>query len=91
MKYIFLNLKRFDVTKENGGVNALTVPENWGAYIATELQSYISKRCDLQESYEFSVFFRKHTLFPQQKLCLLKKIKRTKAFNWDAKVYIIKM
>ena len=62
MKYIFLNLKRFDVTKENGGVNALTVPENWG-----------------------------DTLFPQQKLCLLKKIKRTKAFNWDAKVYIIKM
>lgn len=57
MKYIFLNLKRFDVTKENGGVNALSVPENWGAYIATELQSYISKRRDLQENYEFSVFF----------------------------------
>ena len=38
MKYIFLNLKRFDVPPERGGVNRLAPAERWGGYIVGETQ-----------------------------------------------------
>ena len=38
MKYIFLNLKRFDVPAEYGGVNRLAPISSWGAYIMEQTQ-----------------------------------------------------
>jgi len=42
MKHIFLNLKRFDITPELGGVNRIAPVENWGAYIVEETQKLLS-------------------------------------------------
>lgn len=33
MKHIYLNLKRFDIPKEMGGVNSIAPIDGWGAYI----------------------------------------------------------
>lgn len=33
MKHIYLNLKRFDIPKEMGGVNSIAPVEQWGSYI----------------------------------------------------------
>ena len=30
MKHIYLNLKRFDIVPERGGVNRLAAPDAWG-------------------------------------------------------------
>ena len=38
MKHIFLNLKRFDVPVELGGVNRLAAPADWGRVIVAETQ-----------------------------------------------------
>lgn len=38
MKYIFLNLKRFDIPKEFGGVNSIANPSEWGKYIVENTQ-----------------------------------------------------
>ena len=39
MKYIFLNLKRFDVPVEYGGVNRLAAPADWGKAIVEGTQA----------------------------------------------------
>lgn len=38
MKYIFLNLKRFDIPPELGGVNRLALPQMWGQTIVDRTQ-----------------------------------------------------
>ena len=38
MKHIFLNLKRFDISPEKGGVNRLAPMQNWGAAIVSGTQ-----------------------------------------------------
>lgn len=38
MKHIFLNLKRFDVPPEFGGVNRLAAPAEWGRFIVQSTQ-----------------------------------------------------
>lgn len=38
MKHIFLNLKRFDIPPELGGVNRIAPIEKWGKYIISETQ-----------------------------------------------------
>src|SRR5699024_10488826 len=38
MKHIFLNLKRFDVPVELGGVNRLAPMDQWGGVIVSETQ-----------------------------------------------------
>lgn len=38
MKHIFLNLKRFDITPELGGVNRLAEPAQWGETVATSIK-----------------------------------------------------
>ena len=38
MKHIFLNLKRFDIPKEYGGVNAIAPVEQWGSFIVRNTQ-----------------------------------------------------
>ncbi len=54
MQHIYVNLKRFDVPVELGGVNRLAPVENWARHIVeavqTELQEY-------QDQADFSFFF----------------------------------
>lgn len=55
MKHIFLNLKRFDVPAEMGGVNRLAPIGNWGKTIVEGIQEGL-KAYDPAEA-EFAVFF----------------------------------
>ncbi len=55
MKHIYLNLKRFDVPVENGGVNRLAALKDWGPYIVKSTQEYL-KKYDPKEV-EFIQFF----------------------------------
>ena len=41
MKHIFLNLKRFDIPKESGGVNAIAPIGQWGSYIVEHTQEQL--------------------------------------------------
>lgn len=41
MKHIYLNLKRFDVVPERGGVNRLAAPLDWGAAVVSAIQEGI--------------------------------------------------
>lgn len=55
MKHIYLNLKRFDVSPDNGGVNRIAPITEWASYIIDNIQdelvTYDSKEVD------FSIFF----------------------------------
>ena len=42
MKHIFLNLKRFDISPEKGGVNRLAPMQNWGAAIVSGTQDALA-------------------------------------------------
>ena len=54
MKYIFLNLKRFDIPPELGGVNRLAPLPKWGWAIVTGVQE---KLCPLVKECRFPIFF----------------------------------
>ncbi len=54
MKHIYLNLKRFDVPVESGGVNRLAVPDQWAETIVLKTQDYLTK---FSEKAEFIDFF----------------------------------
>lgn len=43
MKQIFLNLKRFDVPPEFGGVNRIAAARDWGGYIVSHTQEQLKK------------------------------------------------
>lgn len=43
MKHIYLNLKRFDIPPELGGVNRLAPPEKWGEAIVTGTEAGLTK------------------------------------------------
>ena len=49
MKHIFLNLKRFDVTPEHGGVNRLAEPARWGEAVTSSIKSVAEKYADVAE------------------------------------------
>lgn len=55
LKHIYLNLKRFDIPPELGGVNRLASVENWGVHIIHETQAGLG-RYDKGEV-EFADFF----------------------------------
>lgn len=55
MKHIYLNLKRFDVPVEMGGVNRIAPVENWGGYIVENTQDAL-KVYDKNEV-EFAIYF----------------------------------
>ena len=55
MKHIFLNLKRFDVPVELGGVNRIAALNEWGSYIVKNTQEAL-KKYDSQEV-EFVQYF----------------------------------
>lgn len=43
MKHIYLNLKRFDVPVELGGVNRLAPVKDWGAQVVEKTQGGLEK------------------------------------------------
>lgn len=62
MKHIFLNLKRFDISKTNGGVNTIADMKDWGGHIVTEIQDQL-KTYDPSEA-DFTVYFPESHLIP---------------------------
>ena len=68
MKHIFLNLKRFDVPKEYGGVNAIAAVKDWGSYIVEQTQKGLMEYGT--EDVEFAMFFPEaHILTAAGTLC----------------------
>ncbi len=55
MKFIFLNLKRFDIPKEFGGVNSIAPMKNWAAHIVNNTQNNLQKYN--ADDVEFVMFF----------------------------------
>lgn len=43
MKYIYLNLKRFDIPIEFGGVNRIAAPRSWGKYIVDNTRNKLTE------------------------------------------------
>lgn len=62
MKHIFLNLKRFDVPKELGGVNTISPINAWGEYIINSIQGKLEKYRD--EEIEFVVYMPEAHIIP---------------------------
>ena len=61
MKHIYLNLKRFDVPAELGGVNRIADMKEWGKYIVENTQEELKKY--FPEEVEFAMFFPEIHLF----------------------------
>ena len=61
MKHIYLNLKRFDVPAELGGVNRIADVREWGSYIVKETQEKLIPYA--KEDVEFAMFFPEIHLF----------------------------
>lgn len=57
MSYIFLNLKRFDIQPEHGGVNTLAPMASWASTIATGLNEGLESRAALIRDSSFAAFF----------------------------------
>lgn len=55
MKHIFLNLKRFDIPKEYGGVNQLAPMAEWGGFIVSQTQEQLKKYAG--RDMEFAMYF----------------------------------
>lgn len=55
MKHLYLNLKRFDVPVEFGGVNRVAPVKDWGAYIVSSTQGALAKYDPAEV--EFAQFF----------------------------------
>ncbi len=60
MKHIYLNLKRFDIPREKGGVNSIAEPSVWGKYIVENTQDQLKEFNDV----EFAMFFPEAHLIP---------------------------
>lgn len=68
MKYIFLNLKRFDISPKNGGINRLAPMNEWASYIINNTQEEL-KKYDPNEV-EFVMFMPEaHLISANQSLC----------------------
>lgn len=55
MKHIYLNLKRFDIPADNGGVNRIAPLAEWGPYIVNNTQDALAAY--KPEDVEFAMFF----------------------------------
>lgn len=62
MKHIYLNLKRFDIPKEEGGVNAIAPAAEWGAYIVKATQEALKSY--QRDEVEFAMYFPEAHLIP---------------------------
>ena len=60
MKHIYVNLKRFDIPKELGGVNFLAPMQEWSSKIVKEVQDKLT----YYENVEFAIFFPEAHLLP---------------------------
>lgn len=49
MKHIYLNLKRFDIVPERGGVNRLVAPDAWGEAVASSIRPVAERYQDVAE------------------------------------------
>ena len=68
MKHIFLHLKRFDIPKEYGGVNAIAPVEQWGSFIVRNTQEAL--KAYKGRDTEFVMFFPEaHVLNAVGALC----------------------
>lgn len=68
MRYIFLNLKRFDIPRELGGVNGIAPVSSWGSYIVEKIQEPL--KAYPRDEVEFILFFPEAHLIPAvQALC----------------------
>ncbi len=54
MKRIYLNLKRFDIPKEFGGVNSIASPQEWGKFIVKHIQKELNEYS--KEETEFIIY-----------------------------------
>lgn len=54
MRYIFTNLKRFDIPKEYDGINDIVPIEEWGSYLVEHIQGVME---EYEEQAEMAVFF----------------------------------
>lgn len=72
MKHIFLNLKRFDIPEEYGGVNSIAPPADWAEYIVKSVDDALGA---YREQAEFVIFFPEAHIIPAAKAgmknCLL--------------------
>ena len=62
MKHIFLNLKRFDIPKADGGVNSIAPIGAWGSYIVSNTQEELKKYEG--DDVEFAMYFPEAHLIP---------------------------
>ena len=62
MKHIFLNLKRFDIPRECGGVNEIAPMQSWGSYIIEQIQQPLKSYAE--DKVEFTIFFPEAHLIP---------------------------
>lgn len=62
MKHIYLNLKRFDIPREYGGVNGIAPVGEWGSFIVSSTQEQL-KRYEGRDV-EFTMFFPEAHLIP---------------------------
>ena len=62
MKHIFLNLKRFDIPKTDGGVNSIAPIGSWGSYIVSNTQEALKKYEG--DDVEFAMYFPEAHLIP---------------------------
>lgn len=62
MKHIYLNLKRFDIPAEYGGVNRIADFKNWGAHIVNQTEDELSWYDP--ETVEFSMFIPEAHILP---------------------------
>lgn len=68
MKHIYLNLKRFDIPKEKGGVNSIAPIREWGAFIVEQTQEAL--KAYPGDEVEFTMYFPEAHLIPAvQALC----------------------
>ena len=68
MKHLYLNLKRFDVPVEYGGVNRIAPVGEWGRYIVSQTQEAL-KQYDPSEAEFVQYFPEAHILGAVGALC----------------------
>ncbi|HFU3844076.1 TPA: triose-phosphate isomerase [Streptococcus suis] len=57
MNHIHLNLKRFDILKQYGGVNDLSHPEEWGGTIVNAVCDQLDRLKAIYPDVEFTIYF----------------------------------
>lgn len=65
MKHIFLNLKRFDIPRDWGGVNSIAEPADWGGYIVNHTQDGVKEMLEAaKEETEFVMYVPEAHVIP---------------------------